>query len=159
MGHSPDRLRLRAAQLALGCLVGALVLVRASERYWPIIAWPVYRHIVPAPLPETAERLDVRVVTATGERWLGVPDLIEDSRRDHLIEALAGAAADPDSGRRERNREYVLVLTTRAVRGGSADTVEIWRTRWAVDGNRVPPIAVDSPLDVRMTVRLRPARR
>jgi hypothetical protein len=150
---------MRAAQFALACLFAALVMVRASERYWPIVAWPVYRHIVPAPLPETADRLDVRVVTAAGERWLSVPDLIEDSRRDHLIEALAGAAADPDAGRRARDRDYVLVLTTRAVRGVSVDTVEIWRTRWAVDGNRVPPIATDSPLDVHMTVRLRPAPR
>ena len=89
-----DVVRLRAVQLLLLLLTGVWLWLGGSERYWPIVGWPMYDALTAARPDESVARVYVRVWMGDGSRrTLRQADLVEYSRAP-LAGASVNAAMD-----------------------------------------------------------------
>jgi len=142
-----DVVRLRAVQLLLLLLTGVWLWLGGSERYWPIVGWPMYDALTAARPDESVARVYVRVWMGDGSRrTLRQADLVEYSRAP-LAGASVNAAMDQHNPRRRAaGQAHLASLVMRALGTAAIDSIALSQTVWAVRLGQVPPVDLARPL-------------
>ncbi len=146
--------RLRRAQVLLLALVVTLGVSGRSERYWPVLTWPVYAMAKIEPPGETYSVRSLRVLEGDGEEERELARV----RRETLVvfdhnrlarAVVRGAFAEEAGPEREADRAHVvrLLALEGVIEGEDAPvTVEIIETQLAADAGARPGLTLEPPV-------------
>lgn len=128
--------------------VGIFVVGR-RETTWPIITWILYsgysdRFRSPKP---SVSAVELRVYTATGERYTVKPERILSLPYDSLSHSIvAKAFDDTDIEVRDASRNYLINAVSRFLDTDSEiQTIEAWEISYEVEPLKVPPLHKENP--------------
>jgi hypothetical protein len=144
---STARTELRLTKAALVVILLGLCVVGRRTSTWPIITWPMYsatRKQVPPPVTHTVE---LRVIDETGRSHRVVPTDIIAKGRQEVAERAIVEAFDPDTPPFliDAHRRYLAGVMRRKWPEARLLTIEGWRTEWAVDPFKLPPLDLSNP--------------
>lgn len=135
-----------ATKVILAILLIGLLGVGRRIAYWPIMTWSVYGLYSKGPPPAEVSRVELRVLTETGETEIIRSSDFFPLGHDGAAETIISQAfeAEEESLRRA-NRVYLSDQIERMLTPQKITEIQAWRVYWQVKKDSVPPLDNETP--------------